>query len=96
MTEQQLQTKVITWLKQKGCVCFKIPAGDQSVPTGVPDVLALIPGGGWAALEIKASKKARFQPLQKPWLEKLDKMFYSRVVCPENWDEIKKELVDMI
>lgn len=94
--EQQLQTKVICWLKQKGCVAFKMPAGYQSVPTGFPDVLALIDGGGWACLEIKASDKARFQPLQKEWLEKLDGMYYSRVITPDNWLKVRKELEDII
>ena len=94
--EQQLQTKAICWLKSKGCVAFKVPAGYQGVPTGFPDILALIDGGGWIALEVKASEKARYQPLQKEWLARLDAMYYARTINPENWDKIKKELENII
>jgi len=94
--EQKLQTKVICWLKQKGCVVMKMPAGYASIPTGFPDILALIDGGGWIALEVKASEKAKFQPLQRQWLDKLNDMYYARVITPENFNEIKKELGDLI
>lgn len=94
--EQQLQTTIINWLKSKGCVAFKVPAGYAGVPAGFPDILALIDGGGWVAIEVKASEKARFQPLQKQWLEKLDGMYYAKAINPTNWQEIKKELENLI
>lgn len=94
--EARLQATIIKWLKCKGCVVMKMPAGYASIPTGFPDILVLIDGGGWIALEIKASAKAKFQPLQKQWLEKLNGMFYARVVYKDNWEEIKKELENLI
>jgi len=93
--EAQLQGKIIRWLKAKGCVVVKLQAG-PAVPVGMPDVLALIDGGGWIALEVKASAKSKFQPLQKEWVKKLDEMYYARIVYPENWEKIKLELVDLI
>ena len=94
--EKALQTKVACWLRQKGCVVIKMPAGYASIPVGFPDLLVLIDGGGFAALEIKASEKAKFQALQKEWLAKLDGMYYARVINPTNWPDVKKELEDMI
>lgn len=95
MAESRFQTTVTKWLKQKGCYVLTttVMAG---IPDGCPDVIALIPGGGWAALEIKANAKSKFQPLQKPTIKKLDEMYYSRAVYPENWEEIKKELLAII
>lgn len=93
--ESNFQRKVVQWLKQKGCYVMVITA-QPGIPDGCPDVIALIDGGGWVALECKASSKAKFQPLQKPTIAKLDKMFYSKAVYPENWNEIKKELEQII
>lgn len=93
--EAKLQAKVITWLKQKGSVVLKLSA-TPGIPSGFPDVLALLDGGGYIALEIKSSEKARFQPLQKEWLKKLDEMYVARVVHPENWVQIRAELETLI
>lgn len=95
MTEAQLQTKIVNWLKAKGLYVIKTKPG-PGVPVGCPDVIGLMPGGGWVALEVKASEKARFQPLQKVTIAKLDKMYYSKAVFPENWDAVKKELESLI
>lgn len=104
MAESKFQAKVKTWLKQKGCFVMVITVV-PGIPDGMPDVLALVPGGGWIALETKAGNpykkdgtplKGAFKPLQLPTIEKLDKMYYSRVTWPENWEEIKKELNSII
>lgn len=89
--ESRLQGKIVKWLKSKGCYVI-VTTAITGVPTGCPDVIALFPGGGWAALEVKASEKSKFQPLQKPTIAKLDVMYYSKAVWPENWEQIKKEL----
>ena len=93
--ESILQGKIIRWLKSKGCVVIKLSA-TPGVPAGIPDVLFLLDGGGWGFLEIKASAKAKFQPLQKHWLAKLDDMYFARAVWPENWDFIKKEIENIV
>lgn len=95
MTEAQLQTKIVAWLKAKGVYVIKTKPG-PGVPVGCPDIIGLMPGGGWVALEVKASAKARFQALQKQTIEKLNGMYYSVAVYPENWDTIKKELSELI
>lgn len=95
MSEQQLQTKIINWLKKKGCYVIKAQAG-PGVPVGCPDIIALFDGGGWVAIEVKATEKARFQPLQLQTVKKLNGMYFSRVVYPDNWKEVQKELADML
>lgn len=88
--ESTFQATVIRYLKARGC--YVIKTGGLGTPDGCPDVIALVDGGGWLALEIKASKTSKFQPLQKKTIEKLDNMYYARVVYDKNWNEIKKEL----
>lgn len=93
--EQRLQTKIINYLKRKGCVVIKLSA-TPGVPSGIPDVLFLLDGGGWGFIEVKSSAKAKFQPLQKEWLKKLDAMYWARTAYPENWEDVKKELEILI
>ena len=93
--EAALQGKIIRWLKSKGFVVIKLSA-TPGVPSGIPDVLFLLDGGGWGFLEVKSGPNARFQPLQKHWLAKLDDMFFARAVWPENWDFIKKEIENIV
>jgi len=95
MAESTFQNKVVGWLRQKGCYVLTT-SPRPGIPDGCPDVIALFNGGGWAALEIKTGEHAKFQPLQKPTIEKLDKMYYSRAVWPKNWEEVKKELQQII
>ena len=92
MAEASFQGKVVRWLRQKGCYVIVT----DGRPVGVPDVIALFDGGGWAALEIKKSAREKFQPLQKLTIEKMNAMYYSRAVWPENWGEVQKELEKMI
>lgn len=95
MAESSFQKKVAKWLRQKGCYVLVITA-HPGIPDGMTDILALMPGGGWAALECKASKTAKMQPLQAPTIKKLDDMYFARKVYPENWDEVKRELEQII
>lgn len=93
--EAKTQASVIRWLKSKGCYVIKT-GGGPGTPVGCPDIIALMDGGGWVALEVKASEKSKFQPLQKETIYKLNNMWYSRVVTPNNWDEVKEELLGML
>lgn len=95
MAESNFQSKVKTWLKQKGCYVLVLSSG-PGVPDGMTDILALVPGGGWIALECKKDPKAKYRPLQKPTIAKLNDMYYARRVDPTTWDEIKKELEQII
>ena len=94
-SESNFQKKVALWLRQKGCYVLTTTVS-SGIPVGCPDIIALLDGGGWVALEIKKDAKSKFQPLQKITIDKLDAMFYSKAVYPENWDEIKEELMAII
>lgn len=92
--ESNLQAKIIKHLKSKGCYVIKTRAG-VGTPDGCPDIIALC-GGLWIALEVKGSATAKYQPLQKDTLDKLNNWSWARAVYPENWLEIRSELEMML
>lgn len=102
--ETKLQSEVASYLRKKGA--FVLTVQPQSgIPSGTPDIIALLDGGGWVALEIKkeypykrdgTAKKGAFRPLQQETVAKLNDMYFSRVVWPENWADIKAELEGLI
>lgn len=92
--EARLQGQIIRWLKSKGFYVIKTTAS-PGIPVGCPDVIGLLEGL-WIALEVKSSKLARFQPLQKETLKKLDGWSYAKAVYPENWAEVQDEIEAMI
>lgn len=94
--EKRLQTKVVKWLREQGCYVIKTPGGVAGIPTGCPDVIALLPSGLWAALEIKASAAAKKQPLQQETIDKLSGMGYSSFVHPDNWLDVRHDLARLI
>lgn len=90
MREATFQSKVVKWLKSQGCVVLKY---EQNATThaGVADVF-FCKEGFYGFIETKKSRNAKFQPLQKRFIEKMNEWSYGRVAYPENFDEIKKEL----
>lgn len=94
MSESQLQSKIIKYLKGKGCYVIKTRPG-VGTPVGCPDIIAIC-GGLWFALEVKGSATAKYQPLQETTLEMLDSWSYAKTVYPENWPSIKEELEMML
>lgn len=95
MTESKFEQEFCTWLRRKGCYVIKNNSG-AGVPVGTPDRTILMPGGGWAMLEFKRDARARCQPLQKAQINKLDQMWYARIVYPENAAQIKCEIEAML
>jgi Holliday junction resolvase len=93
-TEAKLQSEIIKYLRHKGCYVIKHSAG-PGVPAGCPDV-SFYTEGFYGFVEVKAGKSASFQPLQKETVEKLDGWSWAKVVYPENWQDIKKELEGML
>lgn len=93
-TESYLQGKIVRHLKAKGCYVIKTTPG-PGVPLGCPDIIFL-KDGFWGALEVKASAKSKFQPLQKETIKLLDEMSYCRAVWPENWPSIMLELDELL
>lgn len=73
---------------------MKVPSG-PGVPVGTPDVFFCI-DGFYGFVEVKASKTAKFQPLQKERVEKLNEWSWAKVVYPSIWDEVKQELDSLL
>lgn len=88
MLESKFQSGLIKDLKVRfpGCIVMK---NDASYIQGIPDLLVLFENK-WAALECKKSEKAKHQPNQDYYVDKMSKMSYARYICPEN----KKEVLD--
>lgn len=88
--ERDFQSKLIKRLKDEfeGCVVLK---NDSSYIQGIPDLLVLF-DDKWAMLECKRSSSASHRPNQEYYVDLLDKMSFSRFICPENEEEVLHEL----
>lgn len=65
--------------------------------TGFPDTIILGPEAVTVFVEFKKSKRAKFQPLQKEWGQKLiERNFLYYLVYPENEDEALNELTEIL
>jgi hypothetical protein len=84
--ERDYQQYLIRVLKElfPGCVVLK---NDAEYMQGFPDLLILY-GNKWAALEVKASRKAAQQPNQAYYVEQLDFMSFAAFIYPENEEEV--------
>lgn len=91
-SESRFQKEFTDELKREfpGCVVMK---NDSSYIQGIPD-WTILHKDKWAALEAKKSSKANKQPNQEYYVDKLNRMSYSRFVYPENKDEVLNELRD--
>lgn len=88
--ERDFQSKLIKELKTRfpGCVVMK---NDPNYIQGIPD-LTILYKNRWATLETKRSDKASHRPNQDYYVSKLDDMSFSRFICPENKEEVLREL----
>lgn len=88
--ERDFQAKLIKDLKQmfEGCFVMKL---DSSYIQGIPDLLILFKKT-WAVLECKKSLNAHRQPNQEYYVDVLNKMSFSRFICPENKEEVLNDL----
>lgn len=86
--ESGFQDKLIKELKElfPGCMTFKM----EQIQ-GIPDLLVLF-GDKWASLECKQHSKAKRQPNQEYYVEKMNEMSFSRIIYPENKEEVLREL----
>ena len=86
--ESGFQDKLRDTLKElfPGCMIFKM---DQI--QGIPDLLVLYKNK-WASLENKKSEKATRRPNQEYYVDRMNKMPFSRFIYPENKDEVLNDL----
>lgn len=71
-----------------GCIVTKMDPTDIQ---GMPDLLILYKNK-WATLELKRSRNATHQPNQDYYVDKMNKMSFSRFIFPENEEEVLHEL----
>lgn len=87
--ESGFQDKLINDLKSllPGSMIFKM---DQI--QGIPDLLVLYKNK-WATLECKRFTRAKRQPNQNYYVDLMNEMSFSRFICPENKEEVLRELL---
>ena len=92
MLESKFQANLIKEIKETfpGCIVMK---NDSSYIQGIPDLLVLHKNK-WASLENKKSVKAKKQPNQEYYVDKMNEMSFSRFIYPENKDEVLNELYE--
>ena len=90
MLESKYQANLIKLIKSllPGAMVVKL---DPNYIQGIPDLLVLYKKR-WAALEVKRSHKASWQPNQEYFVNKMNKMSFARFIYPENQEEILNEL----
>ena len=91
--ESGFQDRLIKELKEErlpGCMVFKM---DQV--QGIPDLLVLYKNK-WASLECKKNAKAKRQPNQEYYVDRMNEMSFSRFICPENKEEVLNELQETL
>lgn len=88
--ENAFQSSLIKELKQEfpGCIVLK---NDANYIQGIPDLLILYKDQ-WAMLECKQNSKAKHQPNQDYYVDRLGSMSYAAFIFPENKEEVLHEL----
>lgn len=80
--ENKFQSDLIKEIKERfvGCMVLKL---DPNYMQGIPDLIILY-GKYWATLECKRSESAPVRPNQKYYVDKMNKMSFSRFIYPKN------------
>lgn len=88
--ESKFQKEFIDKVKKRypGSIALK---NDSSYIQGFPDWTILYEDK-WAVLEMKKNRGATKQPNQEYYVDKLNKMSFSRFVFPENENEVFEDL----
>ena len=92
--EKDFQAKIVKYLKSKKCMVFKMQM-NATTKAGTPD-LFFVKEGFWGAIEVKKSKTAKLRPGQKENVEKMNEWSWAKIVYPENFEETKKELEQIL
>lgn len=90
MRESKFQHELIQDLKKRfpDCIVMK---NDPNYIQGIPDLLVLH-GKHWASLECKKDASSKHRPNQDYYVDKMDKMSFSRFIFPENKEEVLDDL----
>lgn len=88
--ERDFQASLIKELKSRfeGCLVMKT---DCNYIQGVPDLLILYKDK-WATLECKRERTAKKQPNQEYWINTMNQMSFSRIIYPENKEDVLNDL----
>lgn len=93
--ENQFQRTLVKEIKNhynNECIVTKL---DSGYIQGIPDLL-ILHKDKWATLECKKSKNAHRQPNQQYYVDKMDKMSFSKFIYPENKEEVLNELYETL
>lgn len=90
MLENKFKTELVKELHSRfpGCITLHL---DPNEIQGIPDLLILYKDK-WATLEGKKSLRESHRPNQDYYVDLMNKMSFSRFICPENKEEILNEL----
>lgn len=90
MKENKFQSDLKKEIKERfpGCLIIK---EDSGAIQGIPDLIILYKHK-WATLEAKREKDASKQPNQDYYVDLMNKMSFSRIVYPENKEQVLNEL----
>ena len=88
--EGSFQSDVIKEIEKTydGCIVSKL---DSGYIQGIPDFLILYKNR-WATLEFKKDENAPPRPNQPYYVDRMNKMSFSRFIYPENKEEVMNEL----
>ena len=88
--ESKFQKELMDEIRERypGCVILK---NDSGYIQGFPDWTILYKDK-WAVIETKRCKSAPKQPNQEYYISQLNSMSFSRIVYPENKEEVLNEL----
>lgn len=93
--ENQFQRTLVKEIRNhynNECIVTKL---DSGYIQGIPDLL-ILHKDKWATLECKKSKNAHRQPNQQYYVDKMDRMSFSKFIYPENKEEVLNELYETL
>ena len=90
MLERDFQAKLVKEIKTRfpGCYVMK---NDPVLNQGIPD-LTILYRDKWATLECKRNSKSSKRPNQERNVEIMNEMSFSRIIFPENKEEVLNDL----
>lgn len=90
--ENKFQQELVAEIEARMPECLVLK-NDPNYIQGIPDLTILCPLD-WATLEVKrhVDEAEDFRPNQEYYIDKMNEMSYSKVIYPENKEEILDEI----